>query len=702
MVAARSEANQHSTVAAALRSSLRQVDDWHLTAFLLESAGAIEGLVRGLRQRGWARRLAVPKHPIDLWSVPDCIFSALLKARPKLAIYPLGEAVERAVKTAVAEILSDAGLRPGMRKPPGPARVAKLLASRGGRGRPDLLERFLAHFLFELSIDMIRREATEGADDPGAYRYHYSTSGEFLALEAEARWRRQVLRQCRAWSRGLLPSLDAALRADDFAVAQNEIAKGFERIVGERPPAVGPGLPDPVFETLAGPVLERTGERSGAAPEDSPLRLVFAPPDRNVALSLDWLRGLRPEPPVPGPAEDLVELGAAIYLTGLLTPRQEHLGRRIELAVSTREPERWLRAQSALEAAATLLARDDLNLRFPAGRKAQGDAGRLTARHSRRPICLFSGGLDSLAGAVYLLERGERPVFLSHYANSSLAALQKSLVVGLREVYGAGSFDHVGVYLSRAPERSTPLPLPPRQRDPLSRFLRPVLFLSLACATAVHLGSRRIYIFESGPLAIYPLFSEGQIRTRSVDPRFVAGFQSFARRALGLRLTIENPFLYRTKGEVLGLLAPDKVSHLIARSNSCWYWAQLRARAFRAGLDPRRATHDGTCLPCLLRRASAHAAGVWDRDAGYLVDIFERFSELEGESLLTLADYYRFCENVRQLPPARLLGLAPDLSVCVPGVDSGKLVRMFRRSARELRSCLVERGGRELRKALDL
>jgi hypothetical protein len=293
-------------------------------------------------------------------------------------------------------------------------------------------------------------------------------------------------------------------------------------------------------------------------------------------------------------------------------------------------------------------------------------------------------------------------VFVSHYANSTLAALQKDLIGGLREVYGAAAFDHVGVYVSRASTRSTPVPLPPRQRDPLSRFLRPILFLSLACAAAVHLGSRRVYIFESGPLAIYPLFSEGQIRTRSVDPRFVVGFQSFVRRALRLGLTIENPLLYRTKGETLRLLAPGKVSHLIARSNSCWYWAQLRARAARAGLDPARATHDGTCLPCILRRASVHAAGVWNQDAGYLVDVFERFSQLQGESLLTLADYYRFCENVRRLPPGRLLGFAPDFSVCVPGIDSGKLVRMFRRSARELRSCLVERGGRELRKAFDL
>ena len=53
--------------------------------------------------------------------------------------------------------------------------------------------------------------------------------------------------------------------------------------------------------------------------------------------------------------------------------------------------------------------------------------------HAWRPdgVMLFSGGLDSLAGAVDYLEAGERLLLVSHYDFGQLASLQQTLAAAL-------------------------------------------------------------------------------------------------------------------------------------------------------------------------------------------------------------------------------------------------------------------------------
>ncbi len=690
-----------------LAASLGQLDDWYLSGFLIEAARGLDRLERRLRRGALPGRGFEPARSgrLDPWSVPDGAWLAMVRRRPALACYPLGEIVERAVKKAVVEQLIGAGLRPGRRRRPSARAAATTLAR--GLGRPRerrLLRRFLAHFLFELCIDLIRREDRHSEPEP-AYLYHFTIDGRFRSLAEERSWRRWLTGTCAAWAERLLPHLLAALPETDFGAVREAVRAGFREIGGRVPRHPGRGLPDPVFRVVASDRLEDALERGD--PEDPRVTLlVLNRVGGNVSVGCDWLRG------GPGSAiedgiaplvRDLVEIGAAVYMAGVVVSRQRHLGRRLDFELRVRCPKRWSAVARRIERVASILTRDDLTLSFePRGTPGTAPHSRLARRRTDRPVCLFSGGLDSLAGAVRLLEAGERPILLSHYANSSLAALQKHLVGRLRAIYGSDRLDHLGVYVAPSGAPSNPLPLRPRRRQPMARFLRPFMLLSLACSAALHFGSRRVLICESGPLAIYPLFNEGQIRTRSVDPRFVGGFQRLIRRVSRTRLRIDNPLLYMTKGEALEAFADPRLSGLLADSNSCWHWAQLRAVAKRRGVDAAGATHDGSCLPCLVRRAAVHAAGLWEADAGYVADIFTDFGELDREAVLTVADYFRFCENLRTLPSAEGLLLAPDFSVCAPGVDCDRLLRMFRRSARELRSVLVARGGRELRRALGL
>ncbi len=690
-----------------LATCLALLDEWYVTGFVTETSRSLRSLERRWRRpSGPARvfglaRTSLPEGPeLDPWRAPDGVWQEVLRARPELACFPLGEAVERAVKKTVTELLIAAGARPGSR---GPAKSrSDLLKALGRPAEHRLLRRFLTHLFFELCIDLIRREDLELEPEP-AYLYHFTPDGRYRSPREERTWRQRWTAICAAWAGRFLPHLLAALRAESFTAARRSIRAGFLDVRVQPPPRTGDALPDPTFRVAAS---DRLDDLAGTGdPEDrlwTPL--VLSRRGGNVSLGCDWLRRA-PDAPRDGDIHplirDLVEIGVALYIAGVQVPRQEHLGRRMDVEIYVRRSRPWSTVARRIERTASILTRDDLHLRFPPKARRPAPA-RLSSERTDRPICLFSGGLDSLAGAVHLLEAGERPIFLSHYANSSLAALQKGLIERLRAIYGPDRLDHLGVYVGPSRSPSNPLPLRPRQREPMARFLRPFMLLSLACSAALHLGGRRVLVCESGPLAIYPLFNEGQIRTRSVDPRFIEGFEDLVRRVFRVPLRIENPLLYMTKGEALAPFADERLRGLIAASNSCWHWAQLRAVASRQGLDATGKTHDGKCLPCLIRRAAVHAAGLWEADAGYLTDLFEEFANLDAETVLTLADYYRFCENARTLDSARMLLLAPDFSVRARGVDCDRLLRMFRRSARELRSCLLERGGSDLRRALNL
>ncbi len=87
---------------------------------------------------------------------------------------------------------------------------------------------------------------------------------------------------------------------------------------------------------------------------------------------------------------------------------------------------------------------------------------------------LFSGGLDSLVGAIDRLEAGDRLLLVSHYDYGQLAAVQQSLAGELTRHYGPDRLHHLGVRVQlEGPE--------------LSLRSRSLLYLALGLAGAAAL-----------------------------------------------------------------------------------------------------------------------------------------------------------------------------------------------------------------------
>ena len=135
---------------------------------------------------------------------------------------------------------------------------------------------------------------------------------------------------------------------------------------------------------------------------------------------------------------------------------------------------------------------------------------------------------------------------------------------------------------------------------------RSLLFIALAvcCASALsnvnNVSSTPIWIPENGVIALNaPLTPRriGASSTRTAHPQYIAGISDLLMKA-GIKARLENPFIFQTKGEMIqnsphrSIIAP-----LVKETVSC-------------GKYKRTSQQCGICVPCLIRRAANHHAGI--------------------------------------------------------------------------------------------
>lgn len=215
-------------------------------------------------------------------------------------------------------------------------------------------------------------------------------------------------------------------------------------------------------------------------------------------------------------------------------------------------------------------------------------------------ISLFSGGLDSLIGAIDLLKGGRRPLFVSHYWDAETSKAQVYLLDRLERRFGDEAFKSLRIRLGFDRRDLDTGETENTQRG------RSFLFFALAALAAS--AVRRdvtINVPENGLIALnVPLdpLRFGALSTRTAHPHFIAGMNDLL-RAIGISGTLLNRYRHRTKGEMITACADlDFLRREVGNSMSCSSPAKARYRR----LSPR---HCGYCVPCLIRRASI-AAGL--------------------------------------------------------------------------------------------
>src|SRR5208282_3590144 len=97
-------------------------------------------------------------------------------------------------------------------------------------------------------------------------------------------------------------------------------------------------------------------------------------------------------------------------------------------------------------------------------------------------------------------------------------------------------------------------------------------YAALACAVAQLFANSKIRFFENGVVSINLPISEqvvGARATRTTHPLVLEFFRRFLSAATGARIEVENPFVWKTKAEVVRSIVDHGCGPLIKQTVSC-------------------------------------------------------------------------------------------------------------------------------------
>jgi 7-cyano-7-deazaguanine synthase in queuosine biosynthesis len=265
----------------------------------------------------------------------------------------------------------------------------------------------------------------------------------------------------------------------------------------------------------------------------------------------------------------------------------------------------WLQLAPELATLLHFLTGDFWTLKLREGRGDLKPAGQWPHAWHPDAVALFSGGLDSLVGALDRLEAGERLLLVSHYDFGQLAATQQALGAALRRHYGPERLHSLTLRVQ--------LPVAPE----LTLRSRSLLYLALGLASAAAFGpDTPLLVPENGWISLNPpltLNRLGAYSTRTTHPFFLKGLSRLWRQA-GLNHPLANPYQQASKGEMLaGCANRALLRELFPLTVSC-------SRPVVGRWQGESMGSCGYCYPCLMRRAALHRLG-WDRGEDYRLDV---------------------------------------------------------------------------------
>ena len=423
--------------------------------------------------------------------------------------------------------------------------------------------------------------------------------------------------------------------------------------------------------------------------------LDWVPGSRTATIQMadDFFIGWRPT----RQSLDLMLLGASTYCVDKTADRatqRDAWTRDIRLHLPVADAPAWDAAGA--EAALDFLTGDRWQIKvytsahdpLAAARNAAAAVGGIDAD----AVCLFSGGLDSLCGAIDLLERnrGWRVVLLGHYEGGGQApTAQENLHNRLAAEYGEDRVELRQLFLRPAPANGSQTQPLPRVSERTTRS-RSLLFLTAALALASAAGDAPVYVPENGFIGVnVPLTRarSGSLSTRTTHPHFMALLGDLI-AAVGVKIEIRNPYRLSTKGEMLAQSSnPRLLRALVDDSISCAHPETPRWQKRPQG-------NCGYCFPCLIRRSALAHVG-WD-DGPYAWDVLTE-EALLNPRLRRGADLRAIANGVFADRPDRdSLRNGP-----LPSGEHREFLSVWRRGTDELRQWLTAGAAGKLKAVVD-
>ncbi|KIM10486.1 MAG: hypothetical protein KU37_09255 [Sulfuricurvum sp. PC08-66] len=278
------------------------------------------------------------------------------------------------------------------------------------------------------------------------------------------------------------------------------------------------------------------------------------------------------------------------------TQTYDHWSRDIDVNIPVSNTDLWDSAKETLKEAVDFLTSDNwiFNFRELENISYFEREETLPVNANFENICLFSGGLDSLAGAINLIDEKNNVLLISHIdGHGSSSTLHSQLLSEIKDSYKLKNIRQSSFHVYTEDKLN---------HEATTRG-RSILFHGIALFHAINLGINEIITPENGVISInLPLTPSRTCSnsTKTMHPYFIKKFED-ALNTLGLQIKINNPYLLKTKGEMLvenrntGL-----IQNLATKTLSCSHGGGHTPGWYRQSLNC------GYCIPCAIRRASIH------------------------------------------------------------------------------------------------
>lgn len=384
---------------------------------------------------------------------------------------------------------------------------------------------------------------------------------------------------------------------------------------------------------------------------------------------------------LPSPSvKDLLHLAMAIYAADLSIPRaiaDDNWTRDIMIHLPVTHPAQWNDANEILMKMISFLTGDQWTFEFRQKMVNEEPEPVQIAVFNPTIVSLFSGGMDSLIGALDLLAQEQQIALVGHYGGGITKHFQASIAEALLENHR----EHLNIHAFHV--------LPPLLPDKIGETTmrsRSILFIALGLSVADVCGDGiPLLIPENGLISLnIPLTGsrDGSASTRTTHPYFISLLKK-ALVSLSINHPVMLPYRFMTKGEMLRQVNDKELlARTILLSMSC---AHPEAKRWQGGNSDQ---HCGYCLPCIIRQASVYNANLTDRPMA--VDIINdppNHNSKKGQDLRAIKmALRRLCNRPRHRIILDLLNSGP-----IPHEDLLNYLDVYLRGMEEVRA-FTERG----------
>ena len=398
---------------------------------------------------------------------------------------------------------------------------------------------------------------------------------------------------------------------------------------------------------------------------------------------------------MPAEFEDLLEIAAYVYCADQATSRGgknvdgfgDAWRRHFWFKIPVRRLEFWKRAevQKVLRETLEFLSDDYFDFEFVAGKGAPRMQEYFPKLVPGGPgdgvegVVLFSGGLDSLAGAVEEAVAERRVLLVTHKPTEKLNGVHASLQALLRAKAGKFAPTHLSVRINKDSDLN---------RNYTQRT-RSFLYAAVGATVARMQGLELLRFYENGVVTMnLPVCAQvvSTRATRTTHPRVLAGFEKLFSLVAGSPFRVENPFLWDTKADVIKRILKHGCGDLIGESVSCahtWTFSH-------------QYPHCGTCSQCIDRRVGIVAAEAekYDPAEKYKSDVFTG-GRPNVEDRMMVATYVERANQVAKLGNvAELIARYPEVVRMLgflegkPSAAAAKVLDLHRRHGEEVNGAI--------------